>query len=44
MMPFAKNKIKIRLRRRAWRPYKLGLYNYNFINDKALKKKMSKNV
>ena len=36
---FAKPKVKLRMRRKAWRPYSVGLVNYNFIRDKTLQRK-----
>ena len=36
---FAKPKQKLRMRRKAWRPYSVGLVNYDYIKDKTLQGK-----
>ena len=36
---FAKPKLKLRMRRKAWRPINMGLTNYNFICDRTLQRK-----
>jgi hypothetical protein len=35
---FAKEKTKIRMRRKAWRPLVLGVWNFQYVSWKTLKK------
>ena len=39
---FVKPKIKLKMRRKAWRPYTVGLVNYDYIKDKTLQRKEKK--
>ena len=36
---FAKPKLKLRMRRKAWRPINIGMIKYAFISDKTLQRK-----
>ena len=36
---FAKPKLKLRMRRKAWRPIMCGAYNFNYITDRTLQRK-----
>lgn len=36
-MPFAKPKIKVRMRRKAWRPLVLGVREYLYVRERMVR-------